>query len=414
MDKNYVKNNPQSQYHYFGERLLVRNGMFDYVQLNPLQEMLVLLADGSHTKEELYQIVLKNFRIEDTEKNRELYRTLLDHLVEKEIIVFHENKTESKLKISGERGKPYPDWIMIEATNKCNFRCPHCYKNANIGGKELSVNKFERIVNAMKQKATNMIITGGEPCCNSGIEQFLTLAGQNFNTYLLTNGYYLSDIPMDVIALLKGVQISLYGYDEDGYHRFTGVKDAYGKVFYCLSKLADNHVDVSLTTIVTRDNLDELEYYVKKAIEVGAATMMFGISAPLGRLQPNNKQFIFDSEIHKVIREKVLELREKYKNKIDIVRMGDITSFTPILGESFQCQAGKLTIVITEEGEVVPCHMATRSIFQGYAFDSYLRDIEEGKTKDYTEQVRQFRQYMEERGAKTQDLYCTGFCNISN
>ena len=142
--------------------------------------------------------------------------------------------------------------------------------------------------------------------------------------------------------------------------------------------------------------------------------MMFGISAPLGRLQPNNKQFIFDSEIHKLIREKVLELREKYKNKIDIVRMGDITSFTPILGEDFQCQAGKLTIVITEEGEVVPCHMATRSIFQGYSFDSYLQDVEEGKTKDYTEQVRQFRQYMEERGAKTQDLYCTGFCDIPN
>lgn len=414
MDKSYVKNNPKSQYHYFGERLLVRNGMFDYVQLNPLQEMLVLLADGSHTKEELYQIILKNFRIEDTEKNKELYGTLLGHLVEKEIIIFHENKAESKLKISGERGKPYPDWIMIEATNKCNFRCPHCYKNANIGGKELSVNKFERIVNAMKQKATNMIITGGEPCCNSGIEQFLTLAGQNFNTYLLTNGYYLSDIRMDVIASLKGVQISLYGYDENGYYRFTGVKDAYGKVFHTLSKLADNHVDVSLTTIVTRDNLGELEYYVKKAIEMGAATMMFGISAPLGRLQPNNKQFIFDSEIHKMIREKVLELREKYKNKIDIVRMGDITSFTPVLGEDFQCQAGKLTIVITEEGEVVPCHMATRSIFQGYSFDSYLQDVEEGKTKDYTEQVRQFRQYMEERGAKTQDLYCTGFCDIPN
>lgn len=238
MVKNYVKNNVKSQYHYFGDNLLVRNGMFDYMQLNPLQEMVVLLADGSHTKDEIYHTVLHNFKIEDTEKNRMLYQTMLSHLEEREIISFCEGRSESKVEISGKKGQRYPDRVMVEATN------------------------------------------------------------------------------------------------------------------------------------------------------------------------------IFDSETHKRIRQKVLSLRETYKDEISIIKMGDVTSFMPKLGDAFHCQAGKTTIVITEEGEVVPCHMATRRFFQGYSFESYMQDVKNGITRDYTEHIRQFRQFMEDQGAKAQDLYCTGFCNV--
>lgn len=301
---------------------------------------------------------------------------------------------------------------MIEATSRCNFRCPHCYKNAGVIGKELSLNKFESIVYEMKQNASNMIITGGEPCCNSNIVHFLTLAEQYFNTYLLTNGYNLQDIPLEAILPLKGVQISLYGFDDDSCYQFTGIKDSYKKVCHSICRLTQNHVEVSLTTIVTRKNIEQLENYVKEAIRIGASSLMFGISAPLGRLHSNDEQFLFDAETHKRIREKVLELREIYKNEIEIIKMGDVTSFTPKLGDTFHCQAGKTTIVITEEGEVVPCHMVTRSIFQGYSFESYLQEIKKGVTRDYTEQISQFRQHMEEQGAKAQDLYCTGFCHI--
>lgn len=412
MNQSYIKTNVDSKYHYSGEYLLVRKGMFDYLQLNPLQEMIVLMADGSRTKDEVYHTVLHNFDIEDIEKNQRLFDTVLGHLAEKQIISFCENKSEDKIEISGEKGKQYPDWIMVEATDKCNFRCPHCYKNAGIAGRELSLMKFENIVYEMKQKASNMIITGGEPCCNSNIVHFLTLAEQHFHTYLLTNGYLLQNIPMDIISRLKGVQISLYGYDEDSCYEFTGTRDSFNKVCHSVRRLTQNHIEVSLTTIITCDNMDILENYVKVAIMLGASSLMFGISAPLGRLKPNNKHFLFDAETHKRMRERVLGLREKYKDEIAIIRMGDITSFTPKLGDTFHCQAGKTTIVITEEGEVVPCHMVTRSIFQGYSFESYMNDIKQGETRDYTEQVKQFKQFMEKQGAKAQDLYCTGFCNV--
>lgn len=107
MEKKYIKNNIKSQYHYFGQNLLVRNGVFDYVQLNPLQEMVVLMADGSHTKEQVYHTVLHNFEIEDTEKNRKLFHIALNHLSEAEIVSFCENKSENKIEISGEKGKQY-------------------------------------------------------------------------------------------------------------------------------------------------------------------------------------------------------------------------------------------------------------------------------------------------------------------
>lgn len=412
MENNYVKINVKSQYHYFGDNLLVRNGMFDYMQLNPLQEMVVLLADGLHTKAEIYHTVLHNFKIEDTVKNQMLYQTVLSHLEEREIISFCEDRSESKIEISGEKGQRYPDWVMVEATNNCNFRCPHCYKNAGMDGRELSLDKFENIVHEMKRNVSNMIITGGEPCCNSNIVNFLALAERHFNTYLLTNGYLLQDIPMDVIFPLRGVQISLYGYDAGSCYRFTGIKDSYERVCRSIRRLTQNHVEVSLTTIITLDNIVRLEEYVRSAIKLGVSSLMFGISAPLGRLQTNNEQFLFDAETHKRIRQKVLALREKYKDEISIIKMGDVTSFTPKLGDAFHCQAGKTTIVITEEGEVVPCHMATRRFFQGYSFETYMQDVKNGITRDYTEYIRQFRRYMEDQGAKAQDLYCTGFCNV--
>ncbi len=412
MRDKYIKKNAKSRYHYLGENLLVRNRMFDYMSLNPLQEMLLLLADGSRTYEDIYHIILQKFEIEDTEKNSNLYDTLLAYLKQHELIDYQEVQSCSPIEISGEKGKYYPDWILVEATSNCNFFCPHCYKEANIHGMHLTDKNFKKIVAEMKGKASNMLITGGEPCCNPWINDILVLAEQNFEAYLLTNGYYLKKVPIEILTQLKGIQITLYGYDEESYYKFTGIKDAFSKVYDSICRLTGNTVKVALTTIVTRDNVEVLEKYVTVAMEVGAKSLMFGLSAPLGRLQPHDERFVFDSGTLKTIRENVLILREKYKGKIEIVKMGDLTSFTPSDSSTFNCQAGKLNIVITENNEVVPCHMVTRKMFEGYSFDEYISDMKAGKIRDYTAQVKKFRQYMESRGTKAQDMYCTGFCNI--
>ena len=55
-----------------------------------------------------------------------------------------------------------PKRVIVEITDRCNFRCKHCFANKN--DFELKVQTWKKIFDSIcKNKIESITITGGEP-----------------------------------------------------------------------------------------------------------------------------------------------------------------------------------------------------------------------------------------------------------
>lgn len=113
------------------------------------------------------------------------------------------------------------NYVMFDITNKCNFKCKHCYKEQSINTTDLNYNI---IVSFLEQAKSNgyfpkVILSGGEPLMYRDLYKLLDLISIDHAIRLNTNSYFLYQ---HYLKLLKyknlEVQISLDGYDDESYY----------------------------------------------------------------------------------------------------------------------------------------------------------------------------------------------------
>lgn len=117
-----------------------------------------------------------------------------------------------------------PKRVIVEITDKCNFRCKHCFANKN--DLELSVPSWKRIFdNICKEKIQSITITGGEPLLYKDL--FILLKQLHLRKTLLTLDTNASLINENNIKLIekyfKKVRISHYGVNRS-WHANTNSK----------------------------------------------------------------------------------------------------------------------------------------------------------------------------------------------
>lgn len=117
-----------------------------------------------------------------------------------------------------------PKRVIVEITDKCNFRCKHCFANKN--DLELSVQSWKRIFdNICKEKIQSITITGGEPLLYKDL--FILLKQLHLRKTLLTLDTNASLINENNIKLIekyfKKVRISHYGVNRS-WHANTNSK----------------------------------------------------------------------------------------------------------------------------------------------------------------------------------------------
>lgn len=65
-----------------------------------------------------------------------------------------------------------PSRVIVEITDKCNFRCKHCFANKH--DYELKVDSWVKIFNNIcKKDIQSITITGGEPLLYKGLFELL-------------------------------------------------------------------------------------------------------------------------------------------------------------------------------------------------------------------------------------------------
>lgn len=155
-------------------------------------------------------------------------------------------------------------YAVIEITNRCNLRCPHC---ASTSGQarddELSLEEIRRLVaDIARLGGEEITIIGGEALlrpdwfeiCSAVVEAGLKLL-------LITNGLRLSRdrLARDKLRELRPylIGISIDGASRESYQRLRGV-DAFDEVrALCGELVADGHQNVNAITTFWKANLRE-------------------------------------------------------------------------------------------------------------------------------------------------------------
>lgn len=370
-----------------------------------------------HTIDEIFDILTMRYNISNCDDTqRSAMEDFIKKAISANILYAKTHCGEKRINISGVKNARYPFMILFEVTDKCNFVCGHCYKEAN-ANRETFIDKeivFD-ILDKVRHKTPLLALSGGEPTLHPCLNQIIRYAGKDFRTILYTNGSNIGALEMDTLELLSSATISMYGDCEDTYKRVTGIA---GFDNFCtgIETLLKHNVSTMVTVTINKLNLKKLDNYIQFLATRGVRNVFFGLAIPAGRFMDkgNDIWFMKDYEVEEAVKI-TEELRVKYKgmNIYPLSGNGDVfgcdDNRTTDRGEKFRCLAGNKLLVITEKGKVKPCVMLPEEIYSKYDYKEYFHFIDESNINKFRKNINSFESYLAERGFKLEDIKCKGF-----
>ena len=181
------------------------------------------------------------------------------------------------------RNSRRPYRIMFELTNRCNFRCPHCYNKLKerIGKEkqELNTASVFKIIDRLRDLGCFIIgLTGGEIFLRDDICDIISYCkSKAMIVILFTNGFFINEDMADKISDLSvnKIDISLHALDEKVFESITGVRGSYRKVMRAIELLHKRNVQFSFKTCPMAHNEHEL-------IKISAYAKALGVRHRIG------------------------------------------------------------------------------------------------------------------------------------
>jgi len=190
-----------------------------------------------------------------------------------------------------------PTQVAVDITNKCNFRCLHCYNLSgenSIIDEELSDNEFIELINDIAQmKVYNVCFCGGEPLLRKElIYQCAEILRKNNvpNVSLVTNGFLLSEEVAKNLyeAGVNRVQISLDGADAKTHEKLRKMKGAYEKAIQAINNLRKiGFKDIDVAFCPTKFNINQIKDIHNLCLKLGVSQLRIQPLMYLGRATRN-------------------------------------------------------------------------------------------------------------------------------
>jgi len=159
---------------------------------------------------------------------------------------------------------PQLQFVNMELTLKCNFRCLHCGSTA--GKPRSNELKFDEWISVMKQLAElgcrEVCILGGEPFLMPewfAIARIICDLGMNL--VIITNGWFIEQQIVDQLKTLKRLDrigVSLDGATPEVHDKIRGRRSSFQKALNALWLLRDAGFEAGAITSVSKLNLSEL------------------------------------------------------------------------------------------------------------------------------------------------------------
>lgn len=203
--------------------------------------------------------------------------------------------------------------LHFEMTNKCNLRCKHCY-NINFlesGSDDLTTSEIKKIIDkSISLGCKDIGFSGGEPFMRDDIFEILDYV-KKYPIHILTNGLLLTKETIErlnsVEDLVIEFRISLDGLKS--HKKMRGVN--YLRVLNNVKLLLENEYVVTINTMITDNNIDELldMYELFKEIKIDRWRLDFVFNsgnATVNGFNYNRRKDMFDV-IKKLVQQYVKE-----------------------------------------------------------------------------------------------------------
>lgn len=149
----------------------------------------------------------------------------------------------------------FPLDVNIELTQKCNFRCPHCYcpedKNT------LTTEQAKDVILKCQQAGVIFVnFTGGEVTLRKDFPEIYRYTREmGCLISIQTNLSHLNESLKSTIVTHKprNISVTLYGTSNEEYQKFTGIKNGYSNVIDNLDFLQENGINFSLKAVLTKE-----------------------------------------------------------------------------------------------------------------------------------------------------------------
>jgi Fe-coproporphyrin III synthase len=177
--------------------------------------------------------------------------------------------------------------LMLHLTGQCNLECRHCYMEGSPRRREqLPVDWVQASLReAPRLGIGSVFLTGGEPLLHSRFGDIALAASavDGLSTTVCTNATLVKQHDAQIFANYGfKVHVSIDG--EPAFHdAFRAVEGAFRRAERGLSLLVRQGVDVTITTTISRANLEQFPRIAQWAFDVGAKRLLVQPLLELGR-----------------------------------------------------------------------------------------------------------------------------------
>lgn len=223
-----------------------------------------------------------------------------------------------------------PYQIAMDITNRCNYRCLHCYnrsgENPTIDNELTDKEKIEVIKDIAKLKPYNFCFCGGEPMIVEKIlyEGAKILSSNGIMVSMVTNGSLITKENAKKLLKsgIKRTQVSLDGATPETHEKLRQHKNAFEYATNAIKyfKQAKGYLEIGVAFSPTSFNWFELEDTYKLAVKLGANNFRVQPLMILGRARKEQK-WIFPTPIQ--YREMVRTIQRLRKENNINIEWGD-------------------------------------------------------------------------------------------
>lgn len=353
--------------HYFGNGCLVEYNSGNIAFLNQTETKLVEKLNGAPAT---IKSLLQNTK---STKSQEELTNMVEGLIRKGIFVYNRSFQDivEKTIISGEFGKYYPQSLMIELTNVCNYRCSFCYRNACGAGLYISDELIERIYKFSNGKVGSFLLTGGEPTLHPKIEDYISKLSSIGLVSLITNGSRFYELNDNSLEKLAHVQFSLYGCSESEYLKKTGNPHGFTDISKSVRTAKQLGVGNNIAVTLPKEDLNRIEEYIEAAINMGTDYILIEAPELFGRgdgaYNTYDEYDRYVEELHACL----IEKKRKYIHKIKIALNNIEAKWDGTKEEKGKqffpthlfCGSGTERFIISPRGNVRACEVFDENIF---------------------------------------------------
>jgi len=248
--------------------------------------------------------------------------------------------------------------VTLAVTNRCTYRCRHCY-NAGRGREDVPLSVLREVIAQVQDLgAANVTLSGGEPLLRDDLEEIAGSFDGRTSLTLNTTGMGLSAGRAGRLrdAGLFAVGVSVDSRSAEEHDRMRGRKGAFRTALDALKTASDHGLYPYIISVAFREFLQPDRFWPFMEFAKGAGALEVHLLEPAatGRLAGRNDVVLTEKE-----RRRILQYQ---KAAADDPALPILSTFTYLESSSaFGCGAGLTHLYIDGSGEVCPCNLVPLS-----------------------------------------------------